>query len=226
MLVMPEVATSAAKSSPRQAVEPIAEDRLNAAVEALVLSSDRPLTPAKLSAALGIDEKGATARIKAAVDALNEQYAATGRAFRIENVAGGYRATALGEFTPQLAVLHGLRESQSLSKPAVETLAIIAYRQPITRASLEAIRGVNCGEVLRSLLDKKLVDITGRAEEPGRPMLYGTTRRFLESFGLGSLKDLPSHTDFAPGFAGPPPTPVVRSVEPASIPGAEPAPQD
>jgi segregation and condensation protein B len=207
---MAEVVTTSTKHPSRQAVEPVAEERLTATVEALVLSSDRSLSAVKLAAALGIEEKGASARIKSAVDALNEQYTATGRAFRIENVAGGYRAVALAEYTPHLAVLHGLRESQALSKAAVETLAIVAYRQPITRASLEAIRGVNCGEVLRSLMDKKLVDITGRAEEPGRPMLYGTTKRFLEAFGLGSLKDLPSHTDFAPGSAAAMPTPVVR----------------
>jgi segregation and condensation protein B len=194
-LPAPRVAVSPAGA---QAVATVPPERLAAAVEALVLSSDRALSPAKLAAAMGLDEKGATASIKAAVEELNSQYESSGRAFRIEQVAGGYRAVALAEFAPQLAALHGVRESHALSKAAVETLAIIAYRQPITRASLEAIRGVNCGEVLRSLLEKRLVDITGRAEEPGRPMLYGTTKRFLDEFGLSSLKDLPSHTDFAP----------------------------
>jgi segregation and condensation protein B len=108
--------------------------------------------------------------------------------------------------------LHGIKEQQSLSRAALETLAIIAYRQPITRADLEAIRGVACGEVLRSILEKKLIDIVGRAEELGRPMLYGTTKRFLESFGLASIKDLPNHQDFAP--------PITSSVE--KKPGAKP----
>ena len=84
-----------------------------------------------------------------------------------------------------------------LSKPALETLAIIAYRQPVTRAELEAIRGVACGEVVRTLMERRLVKITGRAEELGRPMLYGTTRQFLDTFGLASVKDLPKPEDFA-----------------------------
>lgn len=104
------------------------------------------------------------------------------------------------EFGGVLASLHGMKEQQSLSRAALETLAIIAYRQPITRADLEAIRGVACGEVLRSILEKRLIDIVGRAEELGRPMLYGTTKRFLESFGLASIKDLPNHQDFAPAI--------------------------
>lgn len=171
---------------------------IEAILEALVLCSDKALSAAKLAAACGLEEKGAGPAIKAAIDLLNEQYGASGRSFRIESVAGGYRAVALAAFAPHLAALHGVRESLSLSKAAVETLAIVAYRQPVTRAALESIRGVNCGEVLRSLLERRLVDISGRAEEPGRPMLYATTKRFLETFGLASLKDLPSHTDFAP----------------------------
>jgi segregation and condensation protein B len=160
-------------------------------VEALVLSAERPIGAARVAAALGLEEKGAAALVRQCVDTLNQQYEQSGRAFRIEQVAGGFKAMMLPEFAPQLAALHGVRESQSLSKAAVETLAIIAYRQPVTRASLEAIRGVACGEVLRALIERRLVDVAGRAEEPGRPMLYGTTKRFLEVFGLGSLKDLP-----------------------------------
>ena len=93
--------------------------------------------------------------------------------------------------------MHRSRASTRLSKPALETLAIIAYRQPITRAELEAIRGVACGEVVRSLMERKMVKITGRAEELGRPMLYGTTRQFLDTFGLSSVKDLPKPEEFA-----------------------------
>ena len=194
-------ARAPASSSPSRTVAPPPPERLAATIEALILSSDRPLSSSKLVAALGLEEAGSGGSIKQALAELNSQYEAQGRSFRIEQVAGGLRAVALPEFAEHLTALHGVRESQSLSKPAVETLAIIAYRQPVTRASLEAIRGVNCGEVLRSLMEKRLVDITGRAEEPGRPMLYGTTKRFLECFGLSSLKDLPNHTDFAPAPA-------------------------
>lgn len=194
---------------------PVPEDVVPAALEALLLTSDRPLNAGRLAQALGLAEGGAgTSAVKRAVEALNASYEASGRSFRIEPVAGGYRAVALARFAPVLAALHGARESQSLSRAAVETLAIVAYRQPVTRAELEAIRGVSCGEVLRTLLDKRLVDITGRAEELGRPMLYGTTRRFLEVFGLASLKDLPSVQDFAP-------TIETRPASPASAPAPE-----
>ena len=96
-----------------------------------------------------------------------------------------------------IASFHGLSAQQRMSKASVETLAIIAYKQPVTRAKLEAIRGVACGEVLRSLIERRLVTIVGRAEELGRPMLYGTTKGFLEAFGLASLKDLPSAAEMA-----------------------------
>ncbi len=126
-----------------------------------------------------------------AVALLNEQYEQTGRSFRIERVSGGYRVMTLSPFREDSARLLGLGASARLSKPAVEALAIIAYRQPITRAQLEAIRGVACGEVLKTLLDRRLVVIAGRAEELGRPLLYATSKQFLEAFGLASLKDLP-----------------------------------
>ena len=132
------------------------------------------------------------ARLQAAIDDLNAQYAASGRTFRIEAVAGGVRMMTLPAFAPVLAAFHKARSGTRLSRPAIETLSIIAYRQPITRAQLEAIRGVSCGEVLRSLMERRLVTIKGRAEELGRPILYGTTKEFLDAFGLSSLKDLPS----------------------------------
>ncbi len=127
-----------------------------------------------------------------AVSLLNATYEKTSRAFRIELVAGGYRVVTLAVHAKAVATLHGLAAQQKLSKAAVETLAIIAYKQPVTKSTLEAIRGVSCGEVLRSLLERRLVTIAGRAEELGRPILYATSKGFLEAFGLGSLRDLPS----------------------------------
>jgi segregation and condensation protein B len=101
----------------------------------------------------------------------------------------------LPAFAPAVAAFHRARAGGKLSRAAVETLAIIAYKQPLTRAQLEAIRGVSCGEVLRSLLERRLVEIKGRAEELGRPLLYGTGKPFLDAFGLGTLKDLPTASE-------------------------------
>ncbi|MEC9372848.1 MAG: SMC-Scp complex subunit ScpB [Planctomycetota bacterium] len=171
--------------------------RIAAAVEAILLTLDKPITAGRLAEGLGLSVgESPTASVKKAIEALNESYEASGRAFRIENVAGGFRLMTLPAHADVVASFHAARSSQKLSRAAVETLAIIAYRQPITRAELEAIRGVACGEVLRSLLDRRLIAIVGRAEELGRPMLYGTSKRFLEVFGLSSVKDLPKIADF------------------------------
>lgn len=137
--------------------------------------------------------------VKQAVELLNSQYEQTSRSFRIQSIAGGFRVMTLPKFVPVLEQYHGKRERHGVSRAALETLAIIAYKQPMTRASLEAIRGVACGEVLRSLIERRLVTIVGRAEELGRPMLYGTTKAFLETFGLATLKDLPTADDLRLG---------------------------
>lgn len=193
-------------------------------IEAVLLSVDRPVSAARLAEALGMLDAAAADRAEAAGDgepkrgkggrdsplgvvrravgALNEEYERTGRSFRVESVAGGYRIMTLPRFAPVIEEFLGKRERTSLSRAAVETLAIVAYRQPITRASLEAVRGVACGEVLRTLVERRLVTITGRAEELGRPMLYGTTKQFLEAFGLAGLKDLPSVKEFQARHAG------------------------
>jgi len=173
------------------AVEPDNEGSLRVSVEAILLTVDRPLTSAAIASALGLEGDRA-ALVERTIDQLNREHAQRGGAFRFERVAGGWRATTVEEAAPALAAFHNSRASARLSRAALETLAIVAYRQPITRAQIEAIRGVACGEVLRALLERDLVAATGRAEEVGRPLLYGTTRRFLEVFGLASLKDLPA----------------------------------
>ncbi len=157
-------------------------------VEAALLTSDRAVTTAKLVELLG--ESG-NKTVNQAIEQLNQQYEQTGRSFRIEQVAGGWQIMTLPQYADLLANLHRSRSQSKLSAAALETLAIIAYKQPILRAEIESIRGVACGEVLRSLMDRHLVKIVGRAEEIGRPMLYGTTKAFLEVFGLANLKDLP-----------------------------------
>lgn len=176
----------------------VPEAELSAYVEAAVFASDRPLTPARLAEALGATIKA----VGDAVDKLNEQYEASGRSFRIERVANGLQVLTLPRFSPVLERVNRSKAQNKLSPAAMETLAIVAYKQPIVRAEVEAIRGVACGETLRSLLDRGLIRITGRAEELGRPMLYGTTTTFLTTFGLASLKDLPKAEDFGKAGAG------------------------
>lgn len=157
-------------------------------LEALLFSTHHPLTGQRLAELLEVKSQKS---IRQAVQELNKQYEESGRTFRVEQVAGGYQLLSLPEFGDILKRLHQREADSKLSKAALETLAIIAYKQPILRADVEAIRGVACGETIRSLMEKHLVNIAGRAEEPGRPILYGTTKRFLQLFGLNNLKDLP-----------------------------------
>ena len=164
-------------------------------LEALLLSTHHPLTPGRLAELMELDS---TKPIRNGIRELNQQYAQTGRSFRIEQVAGGFQILTLPDFGEQLKKLHQKEADAKLTKAALETLAIIAYKQPILRADVEAIRGCACGETIRSLMEKHLVKIAGRAEEPGRPILYGTTKRFLELFGLNSLKDLPQPENLNP----------------------------
>ncbi len=168
-------------------------------IEAMLVSSDRPLkSPALVdSLAAHLDQSITPKIVVRGIESLNEQYDEHRRAFRIEEISGGYRLMTRPEHASIVAAMHRSRATTRLSKPALETLSIIAYRQPITRAELESIRGVACGEVVRTLMDRRLVKITGRAEELGRPMLYGTTRQFLDTFGLASVKDLPKPEELA-----------------------------
>ena len=136
---------------------------------------------------------------------LNRLYDEAGRAFRIEEVAGGFRLLTRRQFAPWLRRLEHVPPQVRLSAPAMETLAVVAYRQPVLRAEIEAIRGVNCGEILRQLMERDLVRIGGRSDELGRPYLYTTTKRFLQLFGLQNLDDLPRAVAFrnAERFDGP-----------------------
>jgi segregation and condensation protein B len=167
-------------------------------MEALLLSTHSPLTAGRIAELMDLPT---TKPIRKGIKALNESYEQTGRCFRVEQVAGGFQLLTLPEYGEALQRLHQKEIDAKLTKAAIETLAIIAYKQPILRAEVEAIRGVACGETIRSLMEKHLVKIAGRAEEPGRPILYGTTKRFLELFGLNSLKDLPQPENFKPPAA-------------------------
>ena len=163
-------------------------EELMGGLEAVLISTDRPVPSAKLAEMLGV---GVAKAINAAVEQLNDLYKKHGRSFRVEQVAGGWQIVTLPQYAKLIAATQRNRQQTRLSPAALEALAIIAYKQPVLRAEIEAIRGVSSGEILRGLMDRTLVKIVGRAEELGRPMLYGTTKSFLELFGMASLKDLP-----------------------------------
>lgn len=160
-------------------------------IEAVLFATDEPLPESKLA---GIVETTAR-QVRDCVDSLNAKYEANRNAFRIEQIAGGYQMLTQPIYNSWLKKMVKARSDNKLSPAAMETLAIIAYKQPVIRADIEAVRGVAVGEVIRSLMYKGLVKIAGRAEILGRPMLYGTTKKFLEIFGLNSVKDLPKAED-------------------------------
>ena len=158
-------------------------------VEALLIVSDLPLGAARIASVLG-RQVGAR-DVRAYVDELNSEYIGTGRSFRITEVAGGFQLTVHTEYAPWIRQLMREKSPARLSQAAVETMAIVAFKQPITKVEVEHIRGVAVDGVLRNLLEKGLVRIAGRSEGVGRPLLYGTTRDFLKHFGLKTLSDLP-----------------------------------
>jgi len=175
--------------APGQEAEPQPElvPTVESVLEAILFATDEPLTDGKLA---GIVET-TTKQVRESIESLNAKYVTENHAFRIEQIAGGYQMLTLNTYNSWLKKMLRARSDNKLSPAAMETLAIIAYKQPIIRADIEAIRGVAVGDGLRNLMYKGLVKITGRAEILGRPMLYGTTKKFLEIFGLNSLKDLP-----------------------------------
>ncbi len=157
-------------------------------VEALLFASDTPLSAGKLAEMVG---DISIRDMRLLIADLNGRYVEAGMSFRIEKIAGGYQMLTRPEFQPWLARLVKHRSNMRLTEPALETLAVVAYKQPVIRADVEAIRGVACGEVLNRLRELGLIRIVGRAEVVGRPILYGTTRKFLDTFGLASLDELP-----------------------------------
>ncbi|MBA7677072.1 Segregation and condensation protein B [subsurface metagenome] len=166
---------------------PNAEPTAESVVEAVLFASDEPLTAERLAKIAETSIR----QIRRHIENLNDKYNTGKNAFTIEQIAGGYQMMTLGPYNYWLKKLLRTRTDSKLSPAALETLAIIAYKQPVIRADIEAVRGVMVGEIVRGLMFKGLVRIVGRAEVLGRPMLYGTTKKFLEVFGLNSLKDLP-----------------------------------
>ena len=215
-----EIEAADAETPAGDAVPAAEQPAVNLGVlEALLFATHSPLTPQRLAELMEL--KGQKA-LKKAIKELNQQYEQTGRCFRVEQVAGGYQLLTLPEYGDWLARLLKRESDSKLTRAAIETLSIIAYKQPILRAEIEAIRGVACGETVRSLMEKHLVRIAGRAEEPGRPILYGTTKRFLEVFGLNSLKDLPGSEELQlpKPVAAAAPEVVVTSEPPPAAEGA------
>jgi segregation and condensation protein B len=151
--------------------------------------AEEPISPKRIAELTGLRDAGEARRLVRRLQSLLE---ADGSPFNVQALAGGYQLTTLPEYRPWLARLRQAHGELRLSAAAKETLAIIAYRQPITRAEIEAIRGVQCAEMLRVLMERGLVRIVGRQNSLGRPVLYGTTRKFLQLLGINRLEDLPN----------------------------------
>ena len=161
-------------------------------VEATLFASQTPLTPREIARA---DESLDVGVVRTALDGLRERYDGDGRAFQVYQLGDGYQILTRPEFAPYLERFDSVPRPPSLSRAALETLAIIAYRQPLGRIELEEIRGVASASVLRTLQDWELIAVVGRGEGLGRPLLYGTTKHFLDHFALQSLSDLPRAQD-------------------------------
>ncbi|HEX6725904.1 MAG TPA: SMC-Scp complex subunit ScpB [Nitrospira sp.] len=166
---------------------------LQAILEALLFVSSEPLSLARLVAVMGNVPKG---EVEAALETIGQTLEQDGRGVRLAVVAGGYRFVTKQDYAPWIKRLDKVKTAAKLSRSALESLAIIAYKQPLVRSEVEEIRGVETSGVLRTLLERKLVRIVGRKEVPGRPIMYGTTKFFLEHFGLSDLSQLPPLREF------------------------------
>lgn len=171
----------------------MADHNLQKIIEALMFVSEKPLTFKQI---LEICPGSETSEVKAAMNELKEQYNDINSGINIRDVAGGYQFASNPDCADYLKKLYKTRRVFRLSAPALETLAIIAYKQPVTRSEIEFIRGVNVDGVVKTLEDRDLIKIKGRKEVPGKPLLYGTTDIFLHYFGLKSLQGLPTLEEF------------------------------
>lgn len=169
-------------------------ERLIGAVESLLLAAGEVLTTARLRDVLGLPSQ---IQIREALDQIRARWHAAGLSIEIQEVAGGVRVVTRPEYAEYVRRMQRHVNEGRLSQGQLETLSIVAYRQPVARPEIERIRGVQVGETLRALLDKRLIKVVGRSDQPGRPLLYGTTSRFLTAFGLNDVKDLPSAKDLA-----------------------------
>jgi segregation and condensation protein B len=188
--VAPElVLVAAIEREPAEA--PAARPSLDRIVEALLFAATSPTPEPRLREIAGC----AASELSNVVAQLNREYESAGRAFRIHRIAQGYQLYTLPEYSEWVKRLFKSQRGPRLSKAALETVAIVAYRQPVTRPEIEQLRGVDCSAPLVTLLDRKLLVLAGRAHKPGSPFLYRTGKEFLRYFGLGSLDDLPRHEE-------------------------------
>lgn len=169
----------------------VSTDNVKSIVEALLFVGNEPLRSREIIDILSGEIDLTEGEIRKVIEELREEYRKESRSFSISEIAGGYRLQTMPEYGKWISKLRKSPMRRRLSAPALETLAIVSYRQPITKAEIEAIRGVNIDGVLENLTDRELVEIKGRKQAVGRPFLFGTTRKFLEHFGLRGLKDLP-----------------------------------
>jgi segregation and condensation protein B len=179
------------KAAEERPVPPPAE-RLTGAVEALLLASGESLSADRIRDVLGLPS---AVHVREAIAAIRARWAETGLAVELQDVAGGHRVVTRPEFAEYVRRLSRRAAADRLSQTLLETLSIVAYKQPVARAEVERIRGVQAGDALRGLLDRRLIKVAGRSDQPGRPLLYATTTRFLEVFGLAGLADLPNAKD-------------------------------
>lgn len=166
------------------------EKNARAIIEALMIATTEPLPLRSIAEIAGVSES----EVKAVIDELNLEYRANARAFEIKEIAGGFQIYTLPKYAEWVGALH--KRKERLSKAALETLAIVAYHQPIIRANIEKIRGVDSTWILDSLLQKNLIKTCGRLPSPGRPIKYGTTKEFLRYFGIRDISELPKEEDF------------------------------
>lgn len=174
--------------------ERLDDESLLRALTALVYASPEALSERRLQQLL---ERPALPRVRAALQSLAERLAATGLPLELRQIAGGWQILTVADLGPVVQRLEKVRKADKMSGAALETLAVIAYRQPVTKAEIEAIRGVQAGPILRMLVDRGLVRVAGRADVPGHPLQYGTTRGFLDRFGLASIDDLPRDAELS-----------------------------
>lgn len=167
-------------------------------LEALIFASEQPISLKELQQCLGkiLDIPISREELKKFLLELQEKYQQSQFSFEIVEVAGGYQFLTKPVFEGTLQVLLQQKNNKKLSKTTLETLAVIAYRQPIPKSEMERIRGVSCDYAVRKLLEKDLIYIAGRSKDPGRPLLYGTSEKFMQHFGLSSLKDMPKLKEF------------------------------
>lgn len=174
--------------------EPMSGAPVRAILEALLFASDEPVTAEDVTALIGEERRK---EIEDAITDLTREYDAPDRGLRVQHLGGGYRITTAAHLGPYLRELVRARNRQRLSRAALETLAVVAYKQPITAPEIQEIRGVNPSAILNALLDRRLVRVLGRKKVVGKPFLYGTSREFLVRFGLNAIEDLPSMEEFA-----------------------------